>query len=152
MGQDMRGTLVAGLVVIGLLSGCGVAQRLNPLNWFGGAEDTASAVSVQRRADDRPLMQSIAALSVDPTPAGAIVKATGIPPTQGYWEGDLVLVEQTPGRLLYEFRAYPPPRPARVSTEASRAVVVGTFLSERALRGVREIAVTGTGNALVVRR
>ncbi|RVV97324.1 hypothetical protein EKE94_14555 [Mesobaculum littorinae] len=143
--------------IAGLLIGCGrVAEsRLNPFTWFGGSS-TASAVPASTaapEADPRPVMDQISSLTIDRTPGGAILRATGVPPTQGYWEGALIPVETAePGVLSYTFRAAPPPEPTRVSTQASREVVVGLFLSNQTLAGVSEINVAAARNGLAVRR
>lgn len=101
----------------------------------------------------RPLMPQIAAFAVEPTPGGAIIRATGLPPQQGHWDGALVPVAQPdPSVLAYEFRASPPPAPTRVSTERSRYVDVAVFVDNNALAGIREIRVAAAENARAARR
>ncbi|MGR3756970.1 MAG: hypothetical protein ACU0AT_07065 [Tranquillimonas sp.] len=150
---------IAAVLVLGLAAGCArVAEsRFNPFNWFGGSTEVATLTPPEGYAaapvDRRPLMDQIAALSVDRTPGGAIVRATGLPPSQGWWDGELVAAgEPEAGILTLQFRAVPPARPSRVSTPRSREVVVGLFLSDRELEGLREIRVNAARNARSARR
>lgn len=104
-------------------------------------------------SDLRPLMPQIAALDVEPTPSGAIVRATGLPPVQGYWNGALVPVDTAdPSVLGFQFRAEPPEEAARISTARSRHVTVAVFVPEARLRGIREIRVAAAGNVRAARR
>jgi hypothetical protein len=151
----MRKT-VAALSVLLVLSACGGLResRLNPFNWFGQGREArveASAETVAR--DPRPLVAEVVSLSVDRMPGGAIVRAMGLPPTQGYWEAELVAAEDSPaGTLAFEFRIAPPPEPRRAGTQRSREVLVGRFLSTARLEGIRTITVIGAENRRSARR
>ena len=146
------------LAGIAAVAGCARVgrSRLNPLNWFGGAEsvDTVQAApDAAGVADPRPLVPQVTALRVDRTPGGAIVRATGLPPRQGWWSGALLPVpDDDPAVLSYQFRAVPPAEATRVSTPRSREVVVADFVTDQTLAGVRQIRVAGAANALAVRR
>ena len=94
-------------------------------------------------------------LRVEQVPGGAIIYATGLPPRQGYFDGELIPVGREAannGVLNYEFRNSAPFEQTRVSTRQSREVIVGRFVSEQTLNGVRQIRVSGATNALSVRR
>ncbi|PRX32752.1 hypothetical protein SAMN05216257_10624 [Meinhardsimonia xiamenensis] len=147
--------LFAGLALSlgGCVQGLG---RLNPLNWFGQAEEvTVDAVEAETVRDPRPLVERVVALEIARRPGGAIVTARGLPPTQGWWAAELVpLGDELPvaGTLAYEFRIAPPPVAKRVGPPRSREVVVARFVSDEKLEGVRAIQVRGRTNALVARR
>lgn len=144
--------LVALLVVLGL-SACG--SRLNPFNWFGN--DREDRIAVEEPAavptDGRQLVTEIASLDVDPNPGGAIIRAVGLPPRQGYWEADLVEVSRDSGELVFEFRIREPADPAtRVGPPRSREIYAATVLSRQDLAGIRSITVIGQQNRRSVRR
>lgn len=139
------------LAGIAPLAACGT--RLNPFNWFGRGEETEEVVAADAVVDPRPLVPQITRLVVDPHPSGAIVRVTGLPPRQGWYDGALLRVPGTePGVLAYQLRAYPPHYRTLVSTPASREIVVATFVSDDRLAGIREIRVSGGLNALSSRR
>lgn len=134
----MRRSLCTMLITATLAAGCN----------RGDAPVAAAVVP-----ETRPLMPQIAALAVEPTPGGAILRATGLPPQQGYWDGALLPVAQPdPSVLAYEFRALPPATPTRVSTDRSRYVDVAVYVANDALAGIREIRVSAAENARAARR
>lgn len=138
-----------------LLAGCGgfADSRLNPVNWFGRSEPRETIVLPEEATDPRPLVETVLSLSVEPMPGGAIVRARGQTPNQGWWAAELVPVElPDAGTLVYEFRIVPPVTPTAVSTPQSRQVDVAIFVSDLTLDGVREIVVQGAGNARSARR
>ena len=138
------------LAGIAPLAACGT--RLNPFNWFGRGEET-EIVPAEAVVDPRPLVPQVTRLVVDPHPSGAIIRATGLPPRQGWYDGALLRVPGTePGVLGYQLRAYAPHYQTLVSTPASRELVVATFVNSDTLAGVREIRVSGEFNALSARR
>lgn len=150
----MRRPLLTALALVLTLGGCGTP--LNPANWFGGSEPataTMGPVALPTTAEDgRPLMAQVISLDIDQMKGGAIVRAVGLPPTQGYWDADLVAQPVQDGVMTYEFRALPPPGPAAVSTQQSREVAAGAFLSTYDLQEIRQITVVAAGNALTSRR
>jgi hypothetical protein len=148
-----RQILVLSLCV--LLAGCGGFRdsRLNPFNWFGRSEPRETIVLPEKAADPRPLVAEVLSMSVEPMPGGAIVRATGRTPTQGWWKAELVPQPLTEGgALVYEFRLLPPITPTDVNTPQSREVTVAEFISDIKLDAVREIVVQGSGNARASRR
>ena len=120
------------------VSGCARigTSPLNPLNWFGQAEDAApqtAAVVTEEVSDARPLVEQVTALRIERTPTGAIVYATGLPPNQGWHSAALVAVSDGPvdGVLAFRFQAFGPFEQTPVSTTQSRelraAVAVTQF-------------------------
>jgi hypothetical protein len=146
------------LVVLGLsvlLAGCGgfADSRLNPVNWFGRSEPRETIVLPAEDSDPRPLVETVLSLSVEPMPGGAIVRARGQTPNQGWWEAELVPLDiDDAGALVYEFRIVPPLAPTAVNTPQSRQVDVAIFVSDIKLDKVREIVVQGATNARSARR
>jgi hypothetical protein len=145
--------VILALALMTSLAACG--SRLNPLNWFGNDSEERIEVTEGVEAgpvDPRPLVAEVVDLAVEPTSQGAIVRAMGRPPVQGYWEADLIEVERANGAIVYEFRVFPPPVPTRAGTPQSREVVVGTQLSNFDLEGIRTITVIGAQNRRTVSR
>lgn len=143
---------IAAGIALSTLVGCGLGQsRLNPLTWFGS--DREERISTARAVPARPVVQDVVSVSAAPTTGGAIVSAIGLPPTQGFWEADLVRVpSDDPSVLLLDFNILPPLTPEPVGTQPSREVLVGTFLSTQQLAGIRTIAVQGQRNRRSVSR
>lgn len=129
-------------------------SRLNPLNWFGGAErqDVAAEEQADTPTDPRLLVAEVTDLRVESLPSGALITATGLPTRQGYWQAELVEVSREDGRITYEFRIFPPPGDTPQGNPASRQVITATDLSVQDLASIREIVVQGAGNRLVSRR
>jgi hypothetical protein len=92
-------------------------------------------------------------MEVEPIPGGAIVRARGLTPTQGWWDAELVAKDvDEDGVLVYEFRLLPPVGRTDVNTQQSREIDVAIFISDVKLENVREIVVQGATNARVSRR
>ncbi len=137
------------------LAGCGGLResRLNPFNWFKKSQPTELVEVPVASADGRQLIDAVLTLSVEPIPGGAIVRATGQTPTQGWWSAELVpLPLNENGVLVYEFRLKPPETVTNVNTPRSREVDVAIYISDFKLEPVREIVVQGATNARVARR
>ena len=142
-----------------VLSGCGLGQsRLNPFNWFrsGPEVETLEAVPLEDTRERRPLVAQITQLVIERTPGGAIIRATGLPPEQGWYDAELVNVDRDgqpiDGILYYGFHAQPPLERTRVSTVQSRELTAAKFVSNVTLASVREIRVTGSVNSRSARR
>jgi hypothetical protein len=143
------------VTLLALLAGCGGFRdsRLNPLNWFGRSEPKETIVLPDAREDPRPLVEAVLSLSVEPIPGGAIVRARGQTPTQGWWQAELVPLDiDENGTLVYEFRLVPPTAATDVNTPQSRQVDVAIYISDIRLERVREIVVQGATNARAARR
>jgi hypothetical protein len=146
---------VLAVTLCALLVGCGGFRdsRFNPFNWFGRSEPRETVVVPEEAGDPRALVQAVLTMAVEPIPGGAIVRARGETPTQGWWEAELVPVPvDENGVLVYEFRLSPPTDRTNVSTPQSRQVDVAIYISDVKLESVREIVVQGANNARVARR
>ncbi len=154
--QTLRLPVTVALVAVLTLSACGGLResRLNPLNWFGRSRDVAqTAVVSQAPQDPRNLIQTVLSMSVEPFPGGAIIRATGLPPTQGWWEAELVARPvDDKGVLVLDFRVFAPPGARPVVNQQSREITAAISLSNIKLEGIREIVVQGETNARSSRR
>ena len=145
--------IVIVIALLGVLGGCSriSESRLNPFNWFG--RDRAVEVqAVETITDPRPLVSQVTNVSIERAPGGAILRAVGLPPRQGYWSPALIESGRGNGVVAFHFRLAEPPAPTRVSTQVSREVVVATYLTDQELAGVREIQVIGAQASRAVRR
>lgn len=152
----IRPTLRPALLCLCLvLAGCGGFRdsKMNPFNWFGRSQEAEKVALPSAPQDRRALVQQVVTLHVEEVPGGAIVRATGLPPTQGYWDAELVPqpVDES-GRLVLDFRVFPPIETIRAGTPPSREVVVALYLSNYKLDSIREIVVQGELNARAARR
>ena len=145
-------------LVLGLglaLAGCGAVgkSKLNPFNWFRKSEPRETIVLPETQGDPRPLVDTVLSMAVEPIPGGAVVRARGVTPTQGWWDAELVgqPVDEN-GVLIYEFRLVPPVGKTDVNTQASREIDVAIYISDVKLENVREIVVQGATNARSARR
>ena len=144
-------TPIATILVSALLvTGC--ASKINPFNWFKGSseEKLVEQMVPGAKAEHRALVDQVASLQIEKTNGGAIIHAVGLPPSQGYWDAELVAEnaeKPVNGVLTYSFRIEQPYEFKRASTPTSREVVVGHFVSNIKLQGVTSIRVLGTRNA-----
>ena len=162
----MRHTLPLILCLGLLLPGCArlADSRFNPLNWFGGSTPVAS---VQADGTPRPLLpeggggtvadaratiDQILDVQIERTTSGAILRATGLAATQGFYNAELVLVASDTGDITYEFRVVAPEGFEAIGTEASRRITVALTLSAAELAGIRSITVRGLQNGRTTRR
>jgi len=131
-------------------------SRINPFNWFGNDRSQAIQVDKTVVVDYRNMVDQVTSLSVDRQPGGAIVRARGLPQTQGFWNAELVALNDgkaVKGTLSFEFRVAPPvPGDDAISTPQSREIIVGLYLSDFKLEDVRRIEVIGAQNRRSVRR
>jgi hypothetical protein len=151
----MKRRVTAALVAVLLVAGCGAIResRLNPFNWFGRSEARETVVLAAAPQDPRALAPEVLAMSVEPYPGGAIVKATARTPTQGWWDAELVaLPVDENGILVYDFRIFPPVTTTPTGPAQTREVTAAATLSDIKLDGVREIVVQGEQNARGSRR
>lgn len=153
----MKRRVLLGLGAVALVASCGRIResRLNPFNWFGGSrrrERVADTRPVEVQ-DPRLLVAQVVSLNVDPYSSGAIVRAKGIPPTQGWWEAELVArpLDEN-GVQVYDFRVFPPVTDTDPGTPQSREITVAVSISNVKLDQITEIVVQGETNALSSRR
>jgi hypothetical protein len=145
---------IAALAVLGLLGGCaGFSQsRINPMNWFAPRAAQETDMTVVAPADPRPLIEQIVTLQIEPTPSGALVRATGLAATQGYWSAELVVMGQNEdGDLLIDFRAIPAAAGAAVSTQRSREITAAVSLRADTVASAKRIIVQGAQNSMSAR-
>lgn len=152
----MRLSLTLALTAVMLLTACGSMResRLNPLNWFGGSREAqADEFGIPATIEARPLVDQILSMSIEQTPYGAIVRATGLSPNQGHYDAELVArpLDEN-GVLVYDFRLMPPPGPTPAGAQRTREVTVAAHLSKIKLDSIREIVVQGAQNARSSRR
>lgn len=153
---------VTGLLIVTLvLAGCGRVResRLNPFNWFGRSVETTEVVTEAavpgRPDDDRILVAEVTDMEVARQPGGAIIRASGLPPTQGWWNTDLVAENggvPVDGVLTFRFVIAKPLEPTPVSTPQSRELTAATYVPDIKLEGVSQIVVLGAGNSRSSRR
>lgn len=152
----MRTAITALLIGTLALSACGriAESRFNPFNWFGRSQEGPASLApdggyASGVIDNRALVTEVTGLEVTRTPGGAVLAARGLPPTQGWWDAELVAETEEPvdGVLTYAFRVAEPRTVTRVSTPQSREVTAGLFLSDQTLEGVRRIVVLGATNS-----
>ena len=148
------------LALIFSLAACGSLResRLNPFNWFGGSRSqTNEVVEVDGRIDSRGriLVDQINSMRVNRTPGGAVIEVAALPPSQGFWDVELVAVNdgiQLDGVLAFEFRVAEPLGFQPEGTPVSREVVAATAVSAARLQNVSEIRVIGLRNFRSSRR
>jgi hypothetical protein len=150
----MTRPLLAALAMTLILSGCATISRFNPFGWFGSAR-SGPAMALPEVVDNRPLVAQVTRLMIERTSTGAIVRAEGLTPTQGWWAGELVpqtSLRPLDGVIVYQFRIAPPPAETRISTPQSRSVTVASTLTQDQLDAIRQVVVVGAGNQLTVSR
>ncbi|WP_298863782.1 hypothetical protein [uncultured Sulfitobacter sp.] len=173
----MRISLTVLLVASMGLGACGIVRdsALNPSNWFGRSAsvpvDTASDEPVnpliptqsglfqKRRAANALYIgtpfDEIVDLTVERTPGGALVRATGRAARQGTYSVQLTPANEDAapvnGVLTFRLEGIAPTNTA-VGTPPTREVTAARNLTVQDLRGVRTIRVEGLRNARVVRR
>lgn len=156
----LRTTLLSTAVLL-TLSGCArlADSRINPLNWFGNSREvSANAAPTEIRplvpegrrtitVDGRQLIQSVTALRVDRAPTGAIVNATGLAPTQGFYNAQLVNAGVSNGVLTLEFRAQAPTGFEPEGSARSRQITAAYAIDASDLAGIRTVRVQAQSNA-----
>ena len=136
------------------LAACGGGSwknsSMNPSNWFGGRQpDAVVPVATALPADPRPFVDRVLTMSIDTFPGGAIVRATGLPPTQGYWNAELVALPlDEKGLQVLEFHIVAPTDPAAVINQQSREVTVAYDFTARQLAEISRIEVRAAKNSL----
>ncbi len=151
----MRKPLTAALIAVTLLASCGFMResRLNPVNWFRKSEPLDTVTVADRPADPRMLVADVTGLVIEPFPGGVLVRATGLPPSQGFWDAELVARPiDDKGVLIYDFRVFPPLQPTAANRPQSREITVATSISDSKLQTISQIVVQGANNARSSRR
>jgi hypothetical protein len=102
--------------------------------------------------DQRQLVSQVTALTVDRASAGAIVRATGLAPTQGYFNAQLVNAGIEGGVLTLEFRAQQPAGFQALGNEASRRITAAYIIDSNDLARIRTVRVQAAENARTSQR
>ena len=165
--DTMRKSVLAMLVGATVLSGCATVRdsALNPLNWFGSRSDPTVAVPRDQLPplvpegagvqiiDQREVIAQVTEARLERTADGALLRATGIAPAQGFFNAQLVRVASDSASVLrFQFRAQRPAGEAIIGSAASREITVATPLSEQTLVGIRSVIVEGASGAVTARR
>ncbi len=155
----MHKPLLAALALVLALGACGSVResRLNPFNWFGreSTETLAPSGGWQTEIDRRALVPVVTEMEVIRTTGGALLRASGLTATQGWWDVELRPINRgrpVDGALIYEFVVAAPRVPMPASTEASRTVTAAVKISNERMAGVRRVVVRGEQNARSVNR
>lgn len=148
--------MLRSLLVLSLILTLGACEsRLNPLNWFGGDREERIRVDPDATGpaaaalDPRALVTEITQLSIEQTTTGAIIRATGVTPAQGYFDAGLRQIERTDTALVYEFRAAEPEGNLQ---QGLQTIAAGETLSVGELQGIRSITVIARNNRRTVTR
>ena len=151
----MRKPLTAALIAVTLLASCGFMResRLNPVNWFRKTEPVDKITVADRPADPRMLVADVTSLVIEPFPGGVLVRATGLPPNQGFWDAELVArpIDEK-GVLVYDFWLFPPLEATAVNRPQSREITVAISISDIKLQAVTQIVIQGAKKARSNRR
>ncbi|MEJ6388295.1 hypothetical protein [Gymnodinialimonas ulvae] len=146
----LRALLVFSLCLT--VAACG-NSRLNPLNWFSGDREERVRVDPDAAGgtptDPRSLVTEITQLSIEATTSGAILRATGVTPAQGYFAAELVLAEAEDGQLFFDFRAA---APTGAPLPGVQTITAGVTLTNGELAGIRSITVIAAQNRRTVSR
>ena len=163
------------LAIIGcaalVLTGCGrVAEsRLNPLRWFGGSNQPATLDPkggyATQTQDSRPGLAQITGARWEPLYEGRMLVVTAVPATKGWWGAELITEVPMPrgrirpddnGVLRLRLVANPPaagtPLSRTAANPVSDTITVPLTLSNAALSRLREVVITGAGNAVTLRK
>lgn len=164
--KPLRPALVLPLALSVALAGCGgwKESRVNPRNWFGHSQSTATTLEpkggyLKAKEDHRILVAEVSTLEIKRTPTGAIVSVTGLPPTQGWWGAALEADDDArpvDGVITYRFVVAPPepgsPAAQRVMNAGSRTVTAAAFINNVRLADTRKIVVVGAQNERSISR
>ncbi|MBA3324260.1 MAG: hypothetical protein H0T41_02945 [Rhodobacteraceae bacterium] len=85
---------------------------------------------------------------------GVILRATGVAPTQGFYDAALVAendgVPDAAGVLTVALVAVPPETPVDVGPERTRLLLTAAYLSERELRDIRALRVVSAASSVTL--
>ncbi len=156
----MTTRVLTAIAVLVLLGGCGGVRQsaLNPFTWFQGSASEPTLVpegGFPSQTDNRPLVAQVTQLAVEPAQGGAIVRAVGLPATQGWWDaelrpdGELAPVD---GELLLRFVVAAPRGATPAGPPRSRELSAGVFVPNSTLATTRRITVVGAEGARSITR
>lgn len=171
-GTAMRSITALTIVATLTLAACGDrGVSLNPFRWFGGGAARGPETLTPEGGydlaarDPRQLMSSITSARWEPLGEGRLLVVTGLAPTKGWWDPELVTKTPMPagriradadGVLRLRFVAFPPPpdspdarRPANPQVDT---ITTAMTISTPALRGIDQVVIQGAGNVITLRR
>lgn len=151
----MKISVTAALAAVLVLTSCGGVRdsRLNPFNWFGRSERVETMAPLAEKRETRLLVADVITLSIEPYSGGAIVRATGVMESQGWWQAELVEVKgDDPTHLTLDFRILPPVTQTAVGNVRSREVTAAMTVGPRRLEDISRITVQGERSARTTRR
>lgn len=152
----MRKAVLAGLAAVMVVTGCATVResRLNPFNWFGRSQEQRAVAQAAAQVDGgRVQVDQVIALTVEPATGGAIVRAVGVPETQGWYKAELIREEtEKEGEAVFRFVVKKPEGAVLTGTPMSREITAATFLTNFQLESIRTVTVTGAKNARSTRR
>ncbi|MBP8931486.1 MAG: hypothetical protein KBG46_09455 [Paracoccus sp.] len=154
-----------------VLAGCGgPGSGWNPLGWMGdGSSEQQTLVPEGGYPtavnDGRMPLAHVASAKWEPLYEGRLLVVTGLAQSKGWWEVALVTEVPMPkgrirpdenGVLRLRLVGYPPPadtfEAANPTNPASDTITVGMTLSHASLANLREVVISGAGNAITLRR
>jgi hypothetical protein len=169
--------LLCAFVLVGFVSSCGIGNSLGGSSGSStgssgsassaGSGSSAGSFGLGRRqankqldplatSDGRTLIAVIKEARFERTRDGGIVYARGISSRQGYYKALLTsptnFAPDEKGVLTLEFRAKEPQFQTLTSTEHSREIDVGLFISKQKLEAAKSIRIVGRQNQIVIRR
>ena len=154
-----------------VLAGCGgPGSGWNPLGWFGGGSSEPQTLVPEGGYetgvnDGRLPLAHVASAKWDTLYEGRLLVVTGLPQSKGWW--DVALITEVPmpkgrirpdenGVLRLRLVGNPPPADtfaaANPANPASDTITVGMTLSHASLANLREVVISGAGNAITLRR
>ena len=130
-------------------------SSFNPFNWFrpgaGTVQSLAPARGYARTVETRPLVERLTGAVAERTPTGVIIRATALPPTQGYYDAGLTKEGVDNGTLTLSFRARPPQSAMPAGPAHLRELVAAIYLTRAQAQGLRRVRVQAAGNSRTVR-
>ena len=155
----MNRSTLAALSAVLVLSACGgfSGSSFNPFNWFDREDEEVTSLVPPGGAiiDNRVAVSQVSDMALERRPGGAVLRATGIPATQGWWDAELRPEndgEAVDGVLLFTFVVAEPRQATPQGTPQSRELTAAVYLSDIKLSQAREIRVQGAQNARSIRR
>lgn len=167
--------IISAFVLVGMVSSCGIGNSAgssvgsassatssgfgSSANIFGRrtrVEQQVTTTTTNTIIDGRQLVSAVKGARFEQTRDGGIIRAQAVMPRQGYYDAKLVTSSSFKpdenGVLTLEFRAKEPQFNTLASTERSREIDVGVFLSRQKLAVIRSIRIVGRNNQVSLRR
>ena len=154
-----------------VLAGCSRVSdsQWNPLGWFGGGSSEPTTLAPEggyptASQDGRQPLARVISAKWEPLYEGRLLTVTGLAATKGWWDVELISEVAMPrGRIRADENGVlrlrlvgTPPNPetfaaANAAKPASDTSTVGMTLSTAAMSNLREVVISGAGNAISLR-